>query len=93
MHHYDHEKGWWVELEGAADLPMCELDKITEGVTIGWPVLEKLLKDSFFTDEDGEKFQMNAETIGKGKQSLRQWFWAGKQALACALDEIASPEA
>ena len=91
---YEHEeRGWWVDIEGAADLSMLEMNKFLSSIIDGWDVLLDVVKDSGFTDRHGEEFKLEAGENEWMRLSSRQRKWLTDQVIACSLDEVVSGEA
>ena len=91
MERYEHERhGWWVEIEGAADLAIGEFETAFHFIQ-GWPIVATIIGDSHFIDRHGEDFSLDpAGEAEYMKMSQRQWRWLAKQVMQAALDEVAS---
>ena len=95
MERYEHEKhGWWVEIEGAADVAISEFNVIFGGFIEGWRVVASVIGENGFTDRHGQEFALDPEGEAEYlKLSQRQWRWLSKQVMQAALDEVASEKA
>jgi hypothetical protein len=88
----DKEHGWWVEIQGAADTPMGELNRMyLDKMDAAWPVVQGIVKDSKLTDPDGSEFSI--ADVDVLRLSFRQWLWLRECATKAMQEEIASGEA
>jgi hypothetical protein len=89
---YQREKSQdWVEIEGAAELELIELDALYAGdITATQATVTALVKDCCFTNRKGEP--VDARTNYR-RLTHPQWEWLRKQIIKATLDEVADPEA
>lgn len=88
---YAHAKsGAWVEIAGAADLPMREVTALYEPpLERGYEIAKKLIKDWHFITDAGADVPLG-DMAGL---SLRQWAWLRGRIVDAAGDEMLDPEA
>jgi hypothetical protein len=90
----DKKRGWWLDIEGAAELSMQELITAINNIQEGWPLIKDVVKDSHFSDRHGVEFALDFENPdGWLKLSSKQRHWVQAQVRQAALDEVASGEA
>ena len=88
----DKEHGWWVEIEGAADTPMGELNRMyLDKMDAAWPIVQRLVKGSQLTDADGSAFSI--ADVDVLRLSFRQWLWLRECVTKAMQEEITSGEA
>ena len=93
MKYTEENRGWWVEIEGAADLSMMEMNKFLSSLIDGWPILMSVLKANAFTNRQGEDFELTDGENDWMKLSSRQRKWLTDQVIAASLDEVVSEKA
>ncbi len=81
----------WVEIDGAAELELQELDALYQGdITATQATVAGLVKDCAFTNRKGEPVDPRANYR---RLTHQQWEWLRKQIIKSSLDEVADPEA
>lgn len=90
----DKERGWWVEIAGAADLSMQELFTVLSSIADGWPVLGEVVRAIQLKDRHDDDLALDfANPDGWMILSSRQRHWITDMVRQAALDEVASGEA
>lgn len=49
----DKKRGWWLEIQGAPDMPQSALFDLYAALTVSGPVMARLIKGHNLTDWDG----------------------------------------
>ena len=92
MPRYQREKSTdWVEIEGAAELELQELDVLYgSDVVATQATVSGLVKDCSFANRKGESVEPRENYR---RLTHRQWDWLRTQIIKSTLDEVVDPEA
>lgn len=85
----DEKRGWWVEIEGAPDMPMSAITDLYASLAAAAPVLARVVQAHNLADWDGQP----VELATCANISRRQLAWLREKIKAAILDEVLDPEA